>query len=60
MDFTKNFKSFENCFALMDTIVSGKPNLSNNSCKISIVTLLVGFLHLKTSGHFVKLSITMR
>ena len=58
------YKSFQNLsektVALSDTIVSGKPNLANNLCKKSIVTLLVGVLHLQTSGYFVKLSTTMK
>ena len=40
---------------LSDTIVSGNPNLAKSSCNIFVV-FVVRVVHLKTSGHFVKLS----
>ena len=42
---------------LSDPMVSGNPNLANSSCNTFIVILVVGVLHLKNSGHFVKLSV---
>ena len=47
---------YVNGVPLSNTIVSGNPNLSNSSC-ISFVVLVIGVLQLKTSGHFLKLSI---
>ena len=37
-------------------MVSDNLNLENSSCNTFIVVFVVGVLHLKTSGHFVKLS----
>ena len=42
-----------NCVPLSDTRQSITPNLANTSAKL-IVTSVVGFLHLRTSGHFEK------
>ena len=41
---------------LSDTMVPSNLNLANSSCNTFIVVLVIGVLHLKTSGYFVKLS----
>ena len=41
---------------MLDTMVSGNPNLANSSCNTFIVVFVVGVLYLRTSGDFVKLS----
>ena len=57
----KSLNSFAiNCVPLSDTIVSGIPNLAKSLCKNLIVQLHVGFLHFITSGHFEKLSNTIK
>ena len=54
-------KSFDiKCVALSEIIVSGQQDLANSSCKILIIIVDVGLLHFSTSGHLVKLSITIR
>ena len=42
-----------NCVPLLETIVSGTPNLAKFSCKKFIVTVEVGHLHFNISGHIV-------
>ena len=49
-----------NYVPLSDTIVSGIPNLGKSSYKNLILSLHVGFLHFITSGHFEKLSTTIK
>ena len=49
-----------NWLTLSEMISSGKPYLANSSCKKFTVTVEVGFLHFKISGHLLKLSTTTK
>ena len=56
----KSLKSPDvNCVPLSDTRQSTTPNLATSSWRKLIVTSVVVFLHLRTSGHFEKLSTTI-
>ena len=49
-----------NWLPLSLTTQSTTPNRANSSCRNPIVVPVVGFLHLRTSGHLEKLSTTIR